>query len=246
MAKDDKKEDQKGELKSKGPVLDKGATGKKGKSEKKRAVRETIEAILIAVFLALFIRAFVIQAFKIPSGSMEDTLLVGDHLIVSKFAYGIQMPKPAMIKVMGVTVPFFSTTLINTWGSVERGDIIVFRFPGDRHKDYIKRAIALPGETVEVRNRVIYINGQKIDDPYGVHKVSGYEEVDERANNFGPYKVPEGHVFAMGDNREKSYDSRFWGPVPIKEIKGKAFIIYWSWDGSKKRVRGSRIGNIIH
>ncbi len=228
----------------KGSIADRA--GKPESKKSKRPVKETIEAILIAVLLALFIRTFVIQAFKIPSGSMENTLLVGDHLIVSKFAYGLQVPLPAMIKLFGVKVPFFSTRLVNTWGGVERGDIIVFRFPGDRYKDYIKRTIAIPGDTVEVRDKVVYVNGKRTEDPYAVHKGGLYGENQERANNFGPYKVPVGKVFAMGDNRERSYDSRFWGPVPIKDIKGKAFIIYWSWDGGKKWIRGGRIGSILH
>ncbi len=226
-------------------VIDKSVKTAKEKRGK-RATRETVEAVLIAVVLALFIRTFVIQAFKIPSGSMENTLLIGDHLLVSKFAYGIQLPTPAMIKFFGVKIPFFSTRLVNTWGGVKRGDIIVFRFPGDRDKDYIKRTIGLPGDVVEVRNKVIYINGKKIDDPYAVHKGGLYGENQERANNFGPYKVPEGKVFAMGDNRERSYDSRFWGPVPIKDIKGKALIIYWSWDGNKKWIRSGRMGTVLH
>src|SRR3989338_4463347 len=117
-----------------------------GKAGLKGQIWETVEAIGIALILALIIRTFVIQAFKIPSGSMEDTLLIGDHIIVSKFAYGIQAPKPAMINVLGIRVPFFETRLVRSWGAIERGDIIVFRFPGDRSKDYIKRVIGLSGD----------------------------------------------------------------------------------------------------
>jgi signal peptidase I len=213
---------------------------------KKQHVREIVEAVVIALFLALIIRTFVIQAFKIPSGSMEDTLLIGDHILVSKFSYGVQVPKPAMVKIMGVSVPFFETRLVNTWGDINRGDVIVFRFPGDRSKDYIKRVVGLPGETVELRDRVIYINGNKWDEPYGVHKGSLYGEYSERNINFGPYTVPEGHVFVMGDNRDRSYDSRYWGSVPIKDIKGKAFIIYWSWNKDNHWVRFGRIANPIY
>lgn len=216
------------------------------KPKKKKQLRETIEAIVIAVVLAVVIRAFVIQAFKIPSGSMEDTLLVGDHIIVSKFSYGIQVPIPAIIKLFGVPVPFFETKLYNTWGNVSRGDIIVFRFPAERDKDYIKRVIGLPGDTVELRQRVIYVNGEKWDDRYGVYKDSLSGVGFEKTVNFGPYVVPKGNVFAMGDNRDRSFDSRYWGPVPIYDIKGKAFIIYWSWDGQKSWARFSRITKLIH
>jgi signal peptidase I len=214
--------------------------------KKKRALKDTIEAVVIAVVLALIIRTFVIQAFKIPSGSMMDTLLIGDHLIVSKFSYGIQIPRPAMIKVFGVTVPFFDTRLVNAWGDIEHGDVVVFRFPGDRSKDYIKRVVGLPGDIVELKDRVVYIDGKKWDDPYAVHKGGLYGMDSEKNYNFGPYTVPEGQVFVMGDNRERSYDSRYWGSVPIRDIKGKAFIIYWSWDKDEGWIRFSRIASMIH
>lgn len=213
---------------------------------KKRQIRELIEAVVIALALALVIRAFVIQAFKIPSGSMEDTLLIGDHIIVSKFAYGIQMPKPAMIEVFGVKVPFFETRLINTWGVVRRGDVIVFRFPDDRDKDFIKRVVGLPGDIVEVRDKVIYINGEGWNESFGVYKGGAYGEPAAKSLSFGPVTVPEGSVFVMGDNRDRSYDSRFWGTVPMSDIKGKAFIIYWSWNSDTHWIRLGRIANIIH
>ncbi len=233
----------------------------KGGSKKGR-LRETVEAIIIAVVLALVIRTFVIQAFKIPSGSMEDTLLIGDHLIVSKFSYGLQVPTPAMIRVFGVWVPFFETQLKPLWGEVKRGDVIVFRFPGDRRvlqegdrvdfapalnekearaTDFIKRVLALPGEEIEVAGRFVYINGERLEDPYGVFKGAQWDY----QGGFGPYTVPEGHVFVMGDNRNNSKDSRFWGAVPILDIKGKAFIIYWSWDKQARWVRFSRIASLI-
>ncbi len=219
---------------------------KKEQKDKKKNVREIVEAVVIALVLALIIRTFVIQAFKIPSGSMEDTLLVGDHIVVSKFAYGIQVPKPAIINVFGASVPFFETKLIPSWGKVDHGDVIVFRFPGDRSKDYIKRVIGLPGDRVELRDKVIYLNDKKMDDPWGVNKGGLYGEDTEKNLNFGPYTVPEGTVFVMGDNRDRSYDSRYWGPVPFKDIKGKAFIIYWSWNRDSHWVRFGRLGDIIH
>ena len=221
-------------------------TTNKGPETKKKHAREIAEAVIIALVLALIIRTFVIQAFKIPSGSMEDTLLVGDHIVVSKFAYGIQVPKPAIIKVFGASIPFFETKLIPSWGKVERGDVIVFRFPGDRSKDYIKRVIGLSGDRVELREKVLYLNDARIDDPWGVNKGGLYGEDTEKNVNFGPYTVPEGTVFVMGDNRDRSYDSRYWGTVPFKDIKGKAFIIYWSWDRDSHWVRFGRLGDIIH
>lgn len=214
--------------------------------KKKKQFREIMEAVVIALVLAVLIRTFVIQAFKIPSGSMEDTLLVGDHIIVSKFAYGLQVPKPAMIQLFGANIPFFETKMVPAWGSVKRGDVVVFRFPGDRSKDYIKRVVGLPGEKVELRNKIIYINGEKWDEHFGVNKGGIYGEETEKNLNFGPYTVPEGSIFVMGDNRDRSYDSRYWGPVPISELKGKAFIIYWSWDKDIHWLRLGRLGNIIH
>ena len=213
--------------------------------------------------LALLVRAFFLQAFKIPSSSMVDTLLIGDHLIVSKFSYGLQVPRPAFIRVFGVWVPFFETQLKPYWGTVRRGDIVVFRWPGSRdmerrdgsvvfHRaydekearatDFIKRVVALPGDRISVSGKEIFINGVRLDDPYGNYWGACH---DPRCENFGPYTVPEGHVFVMGDNRNNSNDSRYWGPVPINDIKGKAFIIYLSWDKDASWVRFDRIGNII-
>lgn len=220
--------------------------GGQTQEKKKRHVKETVEAVVIALILALVIRAFVIQAFKIPSGSMEDTLLIGDHIIVSKFSYGLQVPKPAIIRVFGIPVPFFQTTLVRAWGEIERGDIIVFRFPNDRTKDYIKRVVGLPGDTVEIRDKVIYINGRRWDERFGVYKGGLYGEDTGKSIRFGPYTVPEDNVFVMGDNRDRSFDSRYWGTVPINDIKGRAFIIYWSWNSDTHWVRFGRIANIIH
>ena len=224
--------------------------GEAAKRKKKGHKRETIEAVIIAILLALFIRAFVVQAFKIPSGSMENTLLVGDHILVSKFAYGLQVPKLSLIgwsikRIGGVPVlpiPIMDSAVKPWWGKVERGDVVVFRYPGERERDYIKRVIALPGEKVEVRERVIYIDDTIWNEPFSVHKGG----VGNVGDNFGPFVVPVGHVFVMGDNRERSYDSRFWGPVPIADIKGRAFAIYWSRDPAESwpsGIRGSRLGD---
>ena len=216
--------------------------------KKSKALRETVEAIVIALILALFIRTFVIQAFKIPSSSMESTLLVGDHLLVSKLSYGLQVPKPGMIHIWGVRVPFFTTTLKPIWGKPAFGDIIVFRYPRDRAKDYIKRVIGVAGDVVEIKNKVVYVNGK------GVEDASFTQHVDKRIlprgmdlrDNFGPFTVPEDTVFVMGDNRDRSYDSRYWGTVPLKEIKGRAKIIYWSWNGDSHRPRLDRVADLIH
>ncbi|MBI5286715.1 MAG: signal peptidase I [Deltaproteobacteria bacterium] len=214
---------------------------------KKKAIRETIEAIVIALVLALVIRTFVVQAFKIPSSSMEPTLLVGDHILVSKFSYGIQVPKPAMIKVFGLPVPFFSTEVKPWWGKIERGDVIVFRFPGDRSKDYIKRVIGVDGDVIEIIDKQVHINGKPFQDPYGIHldPIIFPNGSGEPRDNFGPFTVPAGSVFVMGDNRDRSYDSRYWGVARMGEVKGKAFIIYWSWNPEDHWVRWERLGRVI-
>jgi signal peptidase I len=181
------------------------------KIRKKSAFREYAEAAAIAILLALFIRAFVVQAFKIPSGSMEPTLLVGDHILVNKFLYGVKLP-------------YLQTTLIPI-STPERGDIIVFIYPEDKSKDFIKRVIGIPGDRVQMQDKQILINGQPFDDKYGVYD----ERAGSTSRSFGPVVVPKDHYFVMGDNRDHSMDSRYWGFVPSDAIKGKAFIIYWSW-----------------
>jgi signal peptidase I len=200
-----------------------------------KSFRDTLEAIVVALLLAFVIRAFVVQAFKIPSGSMLDTLQIGDHLLVSKFAYDVRLPSTI----------FLDTTdgkVLAQTGNPERGDIIVFKFPEDEKKDFIKRVIGLPGETIELRNKVVYINGTAIDEPYTIHTKYATQPLHD---NYGPYMVPEGQFFVMGDNREGSYDSRWWGPVKREKIVGKALVIYWSW-ASITDVRFNRIGTLFH
>lgn len=208
---------------------------------KKSVIRENIEAILIAVLLALFIRTFIIQAFKIPSGSMLPTLQIGDHILVSKFIYGVKMP-------------FTGTTLIPI-SDPKANDIVVFQYPKDPSLDYIKRVIAVAGETVEIRDKKVYVNGKPFTDRHGVfldplvHSAS----MGPR-DNFGPVTVPEGKIFTMGDNRDNSYDGRFWGFVDLQAVRGKAWIIYWSWDVQQSlfsldrllSIRWSRIGDFVH
>jgi len=189
--------------------------------KKKSTFREYAEAAVIAVLLALFIRTFVVQAFKIPSGSMEPTLQIGDHILVNKFIYGIK-------------IPFVQTTLVPI-GEPDRDDVIVFIYPVDKEKDFIKRVIGLPGDAVEIHGTKITINGKPYDDRHGYYADNGAGGNGSNPNvRYGPVKVPQGHYFVMGDNRDHSYDSRYWGFVPAKSIKGKAFVIYWSWPHWKR------------
>jgi len=181
--------------------------------DKKKIILEYAKSAAIAIALALVIRAFVVQAFKIPSGSMEPTLMVGDHILVNKFIYGVKLP-------------FVNKTII-PFKEPKREDIVVFIFPRDKSKDFIKRVIALPGEKVEIRDNKIYIDDKLYPDPYGHYENSKGTYVFR--GKFGPVKVPEGHVFVLGDNRDHSYDSRYWGFVPIEYLRGKAMIVYWSW-----------------
>ncbi len=189
--------------------------------KKKGVFREYAEAAVIAVLLALFIRTFVVQAFKIPSGSMKPTLLVGDHILVNKFLYGIK-------------IPFTDKTLIPI-SDPKRSDVIVFIYPVDPDKDFIKRVIGLPGDKVEIFGEKVLINDKPFDDKHGFYStLSRTAARTGELSHFGPITVPEGHLFVMGDNRDHSYDSRFWGFVPLSSVKGKAFIIYWSWPHWKR------------
>lgn len=204
---------------------------KPGEAKAKSTLREYAEAIILAVVLALFIRTFVVQAFKIPSGSMKPTLLEGDHILVNKFIYGVKLP-------------FVGKTLIPV-SEPKRGDVIVFIYPEDPSKDFIKRVVAVGGETISISNRQLLINGRAVPDPYGhfTYAKSMPSEVYPR-DNLKPRQVPEGHVFVMGDNRDQSYDSRYWGFVPLQDVRGKAFLIYWSWD-QNWRVRWDRLGDVV-
>jgi signal peptidase I len=199
----------------------------------KSTFREYAEAIGMALLLALFIRTFIVQAFKIPSGSMIPTLQIGDHILVNKLAYGVRIP--------------FLERYALEFGTPQRGDVVVFIFPDDRSKDFIKRVIGVAGDTVEVRGKKVYINGKQIKDP---HAYFGGDDPDNSTpiarEDYGPKTVPENHIFVMGDNRDRSYDSRFWGYVDLNDVRGKAFLIYWSWDGGDRWVRWERIGDIIH
>ncbi|MFH0784636.1 MAG: signal peptidase I [Pseudomonadota bacterium] len=206
----------------------------------KSIFREYFEAICIAVLLALFIRTFVVQAFKIPSGSMLPTLLIGDHLLVNKFIYGLRIP--------------FSGKILIPYKNPKRGDVVVFRYPKDRSIDYIKRVIGTPGDTIEIRTKKLFVNGKQVSDPHAhMSSPAVLNAASSPRDNFGPVLVPEGRIFVMGDNRDNSYDSRFWGFVNQQDILGRAFILYWSWDIEKpllslerfSSIRWGRLANII-
>jgi len=234
------------------------------KTYRKTKTREWIEAIVIAVALALLIRAFVVQAFKIPSGSMKETLLVGDHILVNKFIYGTKIP--------------FTNSRFLIFNPPKRGDVIVFSFPKndeipecksvmknvstrvgnvfssgnpfnlfkDECRDFIKRVVGVGGDKIEIRSKVVYVNDVALSEDYTVFRD---QITDGRPrDNFGPFTVPRNSFFVMGDNRDQSYDSRFWGIVDIDKVRGKAFIMYWSWNSNGSmldKVRWSRIGKLI-
>lgn len=207
--------------------------------DKRKFIKEYVEPIVIAILIALFIRAFVVQAFKIPSSSMEPTLHVGDHILVSKFIYGIRVP--------------FTDIKLFQFKKPQRGDIVVFIYPRDRSKDFIKRVIATEGEKVEIIRNKIYINEKLIEDPWGFYEKSDVTKMFPSAERYGPSFVPKGSLFVLGDNRENSQDSRFWGFAETRDVKGKAFIVYfsgssllnimlpWKWD----EINWFRFGKLI-
>jgi len=201
-------------------------------SGKHSTMRDYAVTIFWAIAIALLIRTFVIQPFTIPSGSMEDTLVVGDHLLASKFLYGIRVP--------------FTDSRILKIRDPRRGDVIIFRYPEDRSKDFIKRVIGGPGDEIAIRDKQVFVNGIPYRNPHEVHKESLLLSREQGPrDNFGPVRVPAGSWFVMGDNRDRSYDSRFWGFVRNADIVGAAFVTYWSWDGETWRVRWNRIGKSI-
>jgi signal peptidase I len=195
---------------------------------KKSVAREYLESIVVAVILALFIRTFAVQAFKIPTGSMENNLLIGDHLLVNKLVYSPSAGR-------------FEDVLMAK-RPIARGHVVVFKFPEDPTRDFIKRVIGLPGETVEIRNKKVYIDGEPLDEPY-VHFLDPPRSADDPEfglridgirDNWGPRVVPEGELLVLGDNRDNSRDSRFWGFLPIDQVKGRALIVYWSYEATRE------------
>lgn len=227
---------------------------------RKSIVREYAEAIVVAMLLAFAIRIFVVQAFKIPSGSMIPTLLIGDHILVSKLTYGLQWPADCRFEWTGPLnlspsqwrLPFncYTSKTVIRFSDPQRGDVIVFRYPEDEEKDFIKRIVGLPGDVVEIKRKTVFINGTPLDDKGYTQRVDP-GVIDPHINprdNFGPVTVPPQSYFVMGDNRDQSLDSRFWGFVSADKIKGKAFRIYWSWSGADsipRWVRWERIGQGI-
>jgi signal peptidase I len=187
-------------------------------------LREYLEALLVAVIFATFARTFVVQAFKIPTGSMEENLLVGDHILVNKMIYG-RTVSPLERRPLPLR-------------EVRRGDVVVFKFPEDPTRDFIKRCVGLAGDTVEIRDKQLFVNGEAVReegytyhrDPRTYPRSPFIDEGFRRRDNFGPVAVPPGHYFCLGDNRDNSNDSRFWGPVPESYVKGRALLVYWSFD----------------
>ncbi|MQA31084.1 MAG: signal peptidase I [Luteitalea sp.] len=207
-------------------------------SFRKSTLREYFESIVIAVILALFIRTFVVQAFKIPTGSMENNLLIGDHLLVNKFVFG-----PSASAIERTLLPI---------GAIERGDVVVFKYPEEPDRDFIKRVIGLPGDTVELRAKKVHINGTPLDEPYvhfidaprsdsDVYEVTSFD-VRER---YGPVTVPANQYFVMGDNRDNSQDSRYWGFLPRDYVKGRALVIYWSYDAGREDAQAEGAGAAV-
>ncbi|PKN53104.1 MAG: signal peptidase I [Deltaproteobacteria bacterium HGW-Deltaproteobacteria-13] len=204
------------------------------KDEKpKSKAKEYIESIIIAILIALFIRTFIVCAYKIPSRSMVPTLLVGDHILVNKFIYGVK-------------IPLLRKTIIPV-KEPQRADIVVFIYPNDRSKDFIKRVIGIGGDKIEIKNKKIFVNDTEFKDSYGIFSDSNIlPQSMQPRDNFGPVTVPKNTIFVMGDNRDESLDSRFWGFVDLKDVEGKAFIIYWSWNRDEHNLRWERMGNLLH
>ena len=207
-----------------------------GKIISNRSLREWVEALLFALIVAILVRTFIFAPFKIPSSSMESTILVGDHLFATKYSYG-------------VAIPFTKYKLFPQ--PVQRGDIVIFPFPENPKIDYIKRVIALGGETFEMQGQQILINGEPLSEPYAYYQPQLLKELQLRGLsgiNLGPIRIPPQHLFVMGDNRLASADSRVWGFLRQNTIKAKAKRIYWAHDSRQGIFRGyrwERIGKAI-
>lgn len=231
-----------------------------GPEKKKSLLREYVQPLLVVLLVALVIRTFVIHAYRIPSGSMEDTLLVGDYLLANRFVYGSPVEIPFTGIVLG-RLPAIT--------SPKRGDVVIFASWADTTEDFIKRCVGLPGDTILVRNNVLSVNGtpfgETLRERFGndwrvfpsvkyapTHYIGMSGTVFFDPTNFGPHVVPQGHMFVMGDNRNNSADSRFYGDVPLYRLKARALVIYWSMDTGRhlwnlsEFVRWNRIGRLIH
>lgn len=211
------------------------APAARSRSRTKSALREYLEAIVLAVVLTVVIRGLIVQAFRIPTTSMEETLRIGDFLFVNKMVYGSEID----VGFMGQQVVYHRFPAIR---EPRRGDVIVFRYPDDPSRDFIKRCVAVGGQTVELRDKVLYVDGEAQEERYAVHKDPRVlpRETSPR-DNFGPYVVPLGQLFMMGDNRDNSHDSRFWGGLPRTLVKGQAMILYFSWDADRRLPRFERL-----
>ncbi len=187
------------------------------KNEGLKGIVETVDSLWVAILLALSLKAVLLQPFTIPSGSMEDTLQIGDYILVKKYEYGYSI--------------WNSTPRFLQFKKPRHGDILVFVYPVDHTKDFVKRCIGTPGDVIECKKKDLYINGIKQIEPYIKHIDPNIESAGDYLNgmrdNFGPVTVEPGHYFMMGDNRDNSYDSRYWGQLDVKLIKGRAWAIYW-------------------
>jgi signal peptidase I len=206
---------------------------------KKPVIREYFESLVIAVILALFVRTFVFQAFKIPSGSMEKGLLIGDHLIVNKMVFA-----PSMTGLERALLPD---------RDIRRGDVVVFKYPKEPERDFIKRVIGLPGDRLELKQKKVYINDQPIDESYvqfiATPSAPGAALPGDLRENYGPVTVPDGQYFMMGDNRDNSEDSRYWGFLPKSYVKGQALFIYFSFNEGEPLTNlfsGIRWGRLLN
>ena len=192
--------------------------------KKKSKLHEYVELVVTALVLALIVRALIIQSYHVPSGSMEDTLLKGDFFFANKFIFGAKVP--------------FVDWRLPKLRDPKPGDIVIFKYPGDKKTDYVKRCVAVEGQTVELRGTRLFVDGIEKSEPYVKYE-------DEGVRDFGPYVVPKGHILCLGDNRDNSADSRFWGPLDKKLLRGKALFLYFSLDSKRPWIRFTRIGDII-
>lgn len=214
---------------------------------KKQIVVDYFKSIFFAVFLAVLIRATLVQAYHIPSGSMEDTLLEGDYVLGDKLTFGTQIPD--RLPILNQKLPSLRLPGIR---SPKSGDLVIFEFPDDPSRDFIKRCVAVEGQTVEIRDKVLYVDGKPFRNPDGV-KFSDHRIKPRRyssRDNYPPYKVPPGHLFVMGDNRDNSYDSRMWGTVSLDKVKAHPLLIYFSWNSRVpfwnvlEKIRWGRLGSV--
>ena len=221
--------------------------GVREKPSGRKVIYEYAKSIFVAVFLAVLIRATLVQAYHIPSGSMEDTLFEGDYVLGDKLTFGTQIPD--RLPIWNTKLPSFRMPGFRNPSS---GDLVIFEFPEDPSRDFIKRCIAVAGQTVQVRDHVVFVDGKPFENPKGVKHTDTRRRTGRFSprDSYGPYKVPPGHLFVMGDNRDNSYDSRFWGPVSLDKIKAHPLFIYFSWDPAApiwnplRKIRWGRLGMV--